>query len=144
MRPEVLQTLRSLRLHRKYSATLLEKRPDVVGMLRKAKDMITWGEISAEGLGLLLRRRARLEGNERIADEWVRKRFKYTSIEELAGAVARGDLPLDRLWRRGIKPFFRLHPPKGGFRYSTKHPVAGLGELGYRGDQISELVGRMA
>lgn len=143
IRPEILQTLYSLRLLRKYSATLVEKRPDLLGMLKRAKDMITWGELSRDGLMALLEKRARLPGNERLTDEWVRQRFNYHTIDELAGAIAKGEVSPNGLWSQGIKPVFRLHPPKGGFKYTTKRHFRDMGELGYRGPLIDQLVLRM-
>ncbi len=42
------------------------------------------------------------------------------------------------------KPFFRLHPPRGGFeRKGIKAPFSRGGVLGYRGDRINDLVKRM-
>jgi large subunit ribosomal protein L30 len=43
----------------------------------------------------------------------------------------------------GVKPFFRLHPPKKGYRRSVKRPYNNKGELGYRGEAINELARRM-
>ena len=41
-----------------------------------------------------------------------------------------------------VKPLFRLHPPKGGWK-STKKPFVRGGALGYRGKAINDLVRRM-
>ena len=37
---------------------------------------------------------------------------------------------------------YRLHPPRGGFRRTTKRPRPD-GELGYRGAEINKLIERM-
>lgn len=42
---QVILTLRSLRLLRIYTAVILDDRPEVTGMLRKAKDTLTWGRL---------------------------------------------------------------------------------------------------
>lgn len=43
-----------------------------------------------------------------------------------------------------IKPFFRLHPPRGGFeRKGIKVPFSLGGAMGYRGDKIKDLIKRM-
>lgn len=47
---EVLDTLRSLNLKRKNSCVILDKKPETQGMIKKIKDLITWGEISEESL----------------------------------------------------------------------------------------------
>ncbi len=41
-----------------------------------------------------------------------------------------------------IKPFFRLHPPRGGIE-SKKHFGVGKGVLGDNGDKINDLILRM-
>ena len=44
----------------------------------------------------------------------------------------------------GLKPFFRLHPPVGGFeRLGIKKPYARGGSLGYRGKDMKKLVMKM-
>jgi len=42
-----------------------------------------------------------------------------------------------------VKPVFRLHPPRGGFKGSIRKPYGAGGELGYRGAAINELIRRM-
>ncbi|MEM2203989.1 MAG: 50S ribosomal protein L30, partial [Sulfolobales archaeon] len=42
-----------------------------------------------------------------------------------------------------VKPVFRLHPPSGGFKGSIKKPYGNGGELGYRGQDINDLIRRM-
>ncbi len=136
-------TLMSLRLRRRFSAVLLEKNPNILGMLRQAKDYLTWGEIKAEHIAALLKERAELPGGLPLTDKFVKESFGEQSIEELASALIRGKIQLRTLWQKGIKPVFRLHPPSGGFQYSIKRPFGSRGELGYRGTEVSNLVTRM-
>jgi large subunit ribosomal protein L30 len=49
----IVDTLKMLRLHRQNYCVVLEKTPSVLGMLAKAKDYITWGEINDETRKLL-------------------------------------------------------------------------------------------
>ena len=43
-----------------------------------------------------------------------------------------------------LKPFFRLHPPLGGFKKSTKKAVTQGGVLGkWKDGELSKLLGRM-
>ncbi|MBI4738214.1 uL30 family ribosomal protein [Candidatus Woesearchaeota archaeon] len=43
-----------------------------------------------------------------------------------------------------LKPYFRLSPPRGGFeRKGTKKPYSTGGSLGYRGDNINDLIQSM-
>ena len=46
--PQIKDTLQSLNLKNQHNLVILKATPVVLGMLKKAKDYITWGEISAE------------------------------------------------------------------------------------------------
>jgi large subunit ribosomal protein L30 len=109
-------------------------------MLRKAKDYITWGEVRPEVVEHLLRKRGRLQGNRRLTEEAVRA-HGFSSVKELAEMICAGRVGAPFL--PGLKRVFRLNPPRGGYR-STKRPFKDSGDLGYRGEQINELVMRMA
>ena len=66
-----------------------------------------------------------------------------TSFEDLAKAVVAGEVGIRDLYRAGLKPRFRLHPPRGGFKRSLRRAATDGGELGYRGPAINLLVKRM-
>jgi len=140
VRKDIEYTLRLLRLVRKFHAVVIDDRPDYLGMLQKVKDYVTWGEIDAETLAELLRKRGRLVGNRRPTDEDVKK-LGYSSIEEFAEAVIEFKAELSDI--PGLKPVFRLHPPKGGFKGTIKRMYGDGGETGYRGKDINELLRRM-
>ncbi len=53
----VEDTLNMLRLYRKNYCVVLENKPEIIGMVRKAKDYITWGEINDDTLKLLIEKR---------------------------------------------------------------------------------------
>ena len=144
--PDVKHTLKLLRLHRKFHMVLYPSDlPGLKGMLLKAKDWITWGEIDYETLVEVLRKRGRLVGNKPLTDEVVDKYLEKYGIKggipALAKALLEGKIMLHKL--EFIKPVFRLHPPRGGFKKSTKRPYGDGGELGYRGRAINELIKRM-
>ena len=45
---------------------------------------------------------------------------------------------------KGLKPFFRLKPPEGGFeRKGIKNPFSIGGALGYRKEKINQLIKKM-
>ena len=50
-------TLSMLRLHRKMHCVLLKETESMKGMLQRAKDWITWGEIDDDTLRLLILKR---------------------------------------------------------------------------------------
>lgn len=58
--PDVERALDLLRLRRRYTCIVIDERPSYMGMLNVVKDWVTWGEIDADTLAELLRRRGRL------------------------------------------------------------------------------------
>ncbi len=142
VRPDVNDTLRMLRLVRKYHLVIYSKdTPGLQGMLQKAKDWITWGEIDRSTLIELLRHRGRAPGNRKLTDEYLRENLGVNSIEELVDKIIMGQIKLNKCQK--IKPVFRLHPPQGGFKKSLRRQYNNGGELGYRGPAINELIKRM-
>ena len=140
--PDVSETLRMLRLTRKFTAVIYPKDPTIDGMLRVVKDWVTWGEIDAPTLKELILTRGRLPGNKPITPEAVRRIFNGLSVDELVNKLLNGELKWHKLDGK-VKPVFRLHPPRGGFKRSIKKPVGAGGELGYRGREINDLIRRM-
>jgi large subunit ribosomal protein L30 len=133
-------TLEMLRMERNNYATILKESPSYTGMLRKVKDYITWGEPDVETVKTLLEKRGKLPGDEKVTDEAL-KGLGYESVEHLANAIVAGEVEFSQL--NGVKPFFRMHPPKKGFKRTVKRPYNDHGELGYRGEAINELIKRM-
>ncbi|MCE4608499.1 MAG: 50S ribosomal protein L30 [Caldisphaeraceae archaeon] len=141
--PKVNKVLDILRLRRKHTATLYpESLNGIKGLLIEGQSAITWGEISKKMLVELIKRRGRIYGDKPITDEFIKKEVGLSSIEELADKILKEEIYYHKLKEKGIKPYFRLHPPSGGFDLSIKK-VYPQGELGYRGESINELVLRM-
>lgn len=133
-------TLKMLRVDRNNYATIIDDRPDYQGMLQKAKDWITWGEPSLETVKAILEKRGRAPGDRKLTLEYI-KELGFESFDDLAEKLVKCELSFNQI--EGIKPFFRLHPPKKGFKQSVKRPFRNRGELGYRGKAINELAMRM-
>ncbi|HID91225.1 TPA: 50S ribosomal protein L30 [Candidatus Bathyarchaeota archaeon] len=140
-RRDVKDTFRMLGIKRRYHATLVPSTPAYLGMLRKAKDWITWGPVSKDVISLLLRKRGKVSNRRRLTDDYVREALGFDSIDELASALYECKVTLNKL---GIKPFFALHPPSKGFKRSTKRHFRARGELGDREEAINDLLRRMA
>ena len=136
---EVEDTLKMLRLTRINHAVLLPDNPSYQGMLKKAKDYITWGEIDQETLTQLIEKRGRLPGRERITPEALAQLGDYKSAEELSEALLTEKTTLNE---SGLKPIFRLHPPRKGYSHIRKSFQEG-GTLGYRGEEIITLLKKM-
>lgn len=137
---EIRETMELLHLHRNCHATLVDNRPAYMGMLQKAHNYLTWGEISRENIALLLKKRGRLVGNKRLTDEYA-KELGYKSLDELAEAIYETKMEFNKLPR--IKPVFRLHPPSKGFKGKVKRSYTTGGVTGYRGEDINKLIKRM-
>lgn len=137
---DIRDTLNMLRLTRVNHCVLVPNTPSYIGMLKKVKDYVTWGEIDQETLVKLIRYKGRLYGDKPITDDYIKDTLGYENIEELAKALLEEkilykDIP-------NVKPVFRLHPPLKGWEKTKRHFTEG-GALGYRGKEINELINRM-
>jgi large subunit ribosomal protein L30 len=107
-------TLDRLRIRKKLNCIFIDEKDEVrMGMLKAAKDYVMFGEVSKEFIEKVVEARGELLDKS--------KKVKKT---------------LDN-----IKPWIRLHPPRGGFRKSTKLQVP-KGILGKHKD-ISKLMEKM-
>jgi large subunit ribosomal protein L30 len=136
---EARRTLELLRLRRPYWATLLRSTPAIMGMLRKVQYYVMWEEADEEMLTLLLAKRAELRGGKRLTDDVIRQ-WGYEDIRGLAKALLEGKVDLRQL--DSLKPFFRLHPPIGGFRRPVKRLYEEGGIAG-RNPQLKKLLAKM-
>ena len=112
-----------------------------LGMIAKVKDFITWGEIDKETFKLLLEKRGRLPNKQQLTENYVKEKLNFTMVQFAENIFNfknnLKDLP-------GLKLFFKLSPPRGGFeRKGTKHPYSMGGALGYRKEKISDLIKKM-
>jgi len=137
---EINETLDMLHLKRNCHAALIDNRPSYQGMLKKAQNYATWGEISKENILSLLRKRGRLAGNKKLADQYAQE-VGYKSLEDLAEAIFQTKVEYNRLPK--IKPVFRLHPPSKGFKGGVKRSYGAGGVVGYRGETINTLLEKM-
>lgn len=116
---DVVATLHMLNIRHVNHCTIVPDRPDFVGMLKKAKDYITWGPIDADTLKLLLEKRG-----------------------EAAAAASKNFVVMNG---KNYKPYFRLGPARGGLgKRGIKASFAGgSGALGDRKEKINELLKKM-
>ena len=141
VKPDIKKTLQMLRLTRVNHCVLIDgKNESYRGMLNKAKDYITWGEIDKEILIELIKTRGRLMGDKPVTEEYVKSATSYNSIEKLADALVEGKIRYSEL--PNVKPLFKLNPPKGGYEGIKRAYKVG-GALGYRGKEINNLIRRM-
>lgn len=137
---EIKDTLKMLRLHHINHCVLLPESPAILGMIRKVKDYVAYGEVELNTLETLLRTRGRIIGNDPLTDEYVKENSTFGSISELADAITKGAVRMTDL--PGLKPVLRLHPPRKGHK-TTKRTYQQGGSLGYHGSAINSLLYRM-
>ena len=127
IKKQIKDTMEILRLHRKNCCVVIDANPNTLGMVKKVKDYVTWGEIDNETFKLLVEKRGK-EYKGRTQDS--KGKIQYNKFIEVDN--------------KKLKPFFRLHPPKGGFeRKGTKIPFKLGGALGARDQKINDLIKRM-
>ncbi|MEK6895712.1 MAG: uL30 family ribosomal protein [Nanoarchaeota archaeon] len=125
---KIKETLNRLRIRRKYSCVIIdENRKEIFGMLEKIRNFVAYGNIDDKTLEKLIEKRA----------QPIEKK-KKVDVKKVLEGIKKGE-KYDKL---GIKPFFRLHPPRGGID-SKVHFGKGKGVLGDNKEKINELIRRM-
>jgi large subunit ribosomal protein L30 len=123
---DIENALNRLRLRRKYCAVLIQETKSNLTVLKKLRNHVAFGTIDKDTLKELVEKRAQpLTVKGKIDAEKVISHIEKKKPSE---------------W--GIKPFFRLHPPRGGIE-SKKHAGVGKGVLGDNKEKINDLVRRM-
>ena len=132
------ETLDSLNLDRRFRATVVPESEEYLGMLRKVKEVVVWTKADAGIVKELLEKRGRKAGYKPIDKSDLPK--EYNTIDDLAAAIADNKVAISKL--DGIKPWFALSPPKGGFKRKTKTQYSQNGILG-EDSELVEIVKRM-
>jgi large subunit ribosomal protein L30 len=119
------ETLYRMRLRRKYSAVLLKESKETLKLLDAVRNFVAFGTIDKDTLVQLIEKRAQPIGKKKIEAAKLAEQLEKKTFLEL-----------------GIKPFFRLHPPRGGIDSKLHFPLR-KGVLGDNKEKINELVRRM-
>lgn len=137
----IADTMKKLRLFKKHNCSVVNDTKEIRGMLTKIKDYCTFGEVDAKTFEELLTKRGRIIGNKPFTEDWLRKYGKL-DLKQFVDKFMKGEVALKDV--PGLRPYFRLSPPKGGFeRAGIKKPFSVGGVLGYRKEKIVELIRRM-
>jgi large subunit ribosomal protein L30 len=131
-------TLDGLNLDKRFRATIVPESPEYLGMLRRVKEVVAWTKADTGIVKELLEKRGRKAGYKPITKSDIPK--DYRSIDELASAIAENKVAISKI--EGLKPWFALNPPRGGFKRKTKTQYAQDGVLGEDGE-LAEMVKRM-
>ena len=132
-------TLKLLKLDKKYRATIIPAKDNTLGMLKKIQHYISWQEIDASTTKELLDKKGRKEGYKKISPEDLAA-IGFKTIDELASSLTEGKSALSKL--SPLKPWFAMAPPKHGFKRSTKRLYGQKGILGHN-KELNTLIRRM-
>ena len=108
----IKRTLDILRLYNKNHLIILNESSTIPGMMQKIKDYVTWGEISQETFKELVKKRGRLPGNILLTDNYLKEKT-HLGFDEFTKEFFQDKKSLSEI--PGLKTFFRLKPPIGGF-----------------------------
>ena len=141
IKKKIKDTLNMLRLYKKHNCVMVSNIQPYLGMLLKVKNHVTWGEIDEKTCQELLQKRGKLAKKKALTDEYLKDKIKSdftTFTKDFMGFKKElKDVP-------GLKLFFKLKPPIGGFeRKGIKQPFSLGGVLGERKEKINELLERM-
>ncbi len=137
---DIQHTMMLLGLTRVNHCVIVPENDVTKGMLQKAKDYITWGEVDQETLAALIRARGRVAGDEALCDDYLKDKSEFATVDDMAKAIIENDYKMKDV--DGVKPVFRLHPPVKGYE-GNKRSYRNGGALGYRGAEINALINRM-
>lgn len=137
---DIAHTMDLLGLNRVNHAVVVPETDSIKGMLQKAKDYVTWGEVDQETLAAMIRARGRVAGDDSVTDDYLKGRSEFATVEDMAKAIIENDYRMKDV--DGAKPVFRLHPPVKGYE-GNKRSFQNGGALGYRGAKINDLINRM-
>ena len=124
---DVKNTLDRLRLRRKYACVIIKDSKENKGMVQKVRSYTAYGKIDEKTLTELIEKRAELRPENRKGKLDAKK-------------VASEILKNKNLNDLEIKPFFRLHPARGGIDSKQHFPQ---GVLGDHKEKINDLIRRM-
>ena len=78
VRRDIKDTLKMLRLHHINHCVLVPDTPENLGMIRKVKDYVAYGEVDQATLETLLETRGRVIGDLPLTDEYIREHSTYS------------------------------------------------------------------
>ena len=108
-------------------------------MLQTVKNHVAWIDADSSTIESIITSRGEKSNSVKYSSELAQK-DGYPTIAELSKALSENKINLSSL--SNLKPSFRLSPPKGGLRKSTRRMYSQGGTLGYNPD-LSKLISNM-
>lgn len=138
---DMQETLKRLRLTKRFSLMMYPDTPSIRGMLEKVNPYISYGEATEEGIRIVIER-MRVKGGDSISDEVLQKKFSITK-DQLMSNILEGKILLNK-----ESDFFELpvslRSPKKGLKGRINSMYGNGGEVGYRGKEINKLIIQMS
>ncbi len=126
MKEEVKETFKRLRLRKKHSCVVIPNPTKVQeGMIKKVYGFVAYGNINDKTFEELIKNRG-------IPIDKSKKVDSKKAVEELKKGKSYKEV--------NLRPFFRLHPARGGMNSQNHFPK---GVLGNHKEKINELIERM-
>ena len=135
----VRKALTELWVARKFSASVVTDDAPTVGMLKLCKDYVAWSPVKEDLLADLLKNRGMVSSTKSL-DQAALKGLGYKKHEDLAARMVKDQVRLSAVG--GVLPYFRLAPPRGGFRRSVRRQFSEKGLLGSN-PNLGDIVRRM-
>lgn len=146
-------TLENLHLNKKFRATIIPENEQTLGMLRKIKELVSWTSIDDAFIKEFVEKKGRISASKLVTaasatdpldkkdnNNIENKVSQNTDLSKVVSTISQNQTYLSKI--SGIKPWFALNPPKGGFRKKSKRSYSQNGILGENKELIS-LVKRM-
>jgi len=135
------ETLIQLGIGKRFAAAVVGDDPVSKGSVHLCKDYVAWAPLDSELLTSLLQSRGRVS-NSKTLDEEQLKALGFKTYADLAHAIMKGETSDTLSSVKGLKPFFGLSPPRGGFKRSSRRQFREGGILG-ENPMLPEIVRRM-
>lgn len=147
-------TLENLHLNKKFRATIIPENEQTLGMLRKIKELVSWASVDDAFIKEFIEKKGRVSASRLVttttataATEQLdnnrnseNKELRTANLNQVVSTLSQNQTYLSKI--SGIKPWFALNPPKGGFKKKSKRSYSQNGILGDNKELIS-LVKRM-
>ncbi|MDQ2684315.1 MAG: uL30 family ribosomal protein [Thermoproteota archaeon] len=135
-------TLDNLHLQKKFRATLIPENEQTLGMLQKIKEVVAWTSVEESFIREFIEKKGRYSSSKLLSSNTESKKDNNNSpdIDSMISDISKNDSFLSKI--SGLKPWFALNPPKGGFKRKSKTLYSQNGILG-ENDELLDLVKRM-
>ncbi|MDV3277620.1 MAG: hypothetical protein LYZ69_04035 [Nitrososphaerales archaeon] len=135
----VRKALGELKVERKFTASVVPDDAATVGTLKLCKEFVAWAPLDSDLLTTLLEKRGMVSESRRL-DSAALSKLGFKKYKDLAEKILKENKRLSAIG--GIRPFFRLSPPKGGFKSSLRRQYTDRGTLGSN-PKLPDIVRRM-